>query len=368
MIEKVGYRVLSNPNNIQRQDFKNNTTITSVGKDIKFAKIPAANYQVMFIGRKYNNPNSKRKYTDYGNSLYIGSQPLPVDSKEVYSVNRYKAKAKHIQLDNADLRNYNFEKANFYRACFQGANLENSNFDRTNLYNANMRNIKTKDTKFINANLNFADFSCADFGRRTDMRGANVIGATFSSDLKYVNLQDALYDQSTIFPEGFDPLAEDMIPLDSGSDLSNLGKRLEFAKMRFITLEDVNFKNSSLKRADLKHIDITRCNFEDTNMSRVYAPEIEARNCSFKNAKMKQTNFDGAIFENVDMSNTDLRGVIFTFETARNLKLNGAKYDQFTVFNPDFDPKAYGMIYEESNPGVYGAKTEAEIRSFNEWT
>ena len=93
-----------------------------------------------------------------------------------------------------------------------------------------------------------------------------------------------------------------------------------------------------------------------------------ARDCSFKNAKMKQTNFDGAIFENVDMSDADLRGAIFTFESAKNLNLEGTRYDQFTMFNDDFNPKAHGMVYEESNPRVYGAKTAEEIRSFREWT
>ncbi len=340
---------------------KNNTVASnSAEQNIKFAKIPVVNYQISFLGRNYQQPNSKRKYTNYGNNLYIGSQSSPVD--------RYKAKAKYVQLDNADLRNYNFEKANFYRACLQGSKLQNASFEKANLYNVNMRNTKTENTNFAHANLNFADFTGADFGKKTDMSGANVIGATFSdTDLDYVYLENALYDETTIFPADFDPDENDMIFLSNGSNLSNLGKKLEYAKMRFMTLRDVNFKNNSLKRADLKKMDITRGNFDGATLTRTYAPEIEAKNCSFRNAKMKQTNFDGAIFDNIDMSNADLRGAIFTFDSAYNIKLNGARYDQFTVFNDGFNPKAHGMIYEESSPGVYGAKSTAEVRSFKEW-
>jgi len=357
MIEKINYtQSIHNTQRLQKQNVKKAAVMSNANQNVEFAKIPVANYQVSFMGRKYNNPNSKRKYVDYGSNLYVGSRSTTVD--------RHKAKAKHVQLDNADLRNYNFEKANFYRACLQGTNLENANFSKANLYNVNMRNIKTKDTDFEHANLNFADFTGADFGKRTNMNGANVIGANFyNTDLSCTTLRNALYNETTLFPDGFNPSLKKMILLDNGSNLSNLDNRLEFAKMRFMTLRDVSFKNSSLKRADLKKMDITRGNFDGTNLTRAYAPEMEAKNCSFKNAKMKQTNFDGAIFENVDMSNADLRGAIFTFDSASGLKLNGTRYDQFTVFNDDFNPKAYGMVYEESNPGVYGAKTTTEIRS-----
>ena len=371
MIEKVGFRVLSTPKKVQRQAAKNNANaaVLNQRENVEFAKIPVANYQVAFMGAKYNNPNSRRKYVDYGSNLYAGPQSASTNLKNPYSVDRHRAKAKKVQLDNADLSNYNFEKANFYRACLQGASLKNTNFEKANLYGVNMRGIKTEDTKFQHANLNQADFIGAKFGRRTDMSGANVCGANFyNTDLSYVNLRNSLYDETTNFPDGFNPSSKKMFLLTDGVNLSNLDKELEFAKMRFMFLHDVSFENSSLKRADLRSMDMTGGNFKNTNMSRAYALEMIARDCSFKNAKMKQTNFDGAIFENVDMSDADLRGAIFTFESAKNLNLEGTRYDQFTMFNDDFNPKAHGMVYEESNPRVYGAKTAEEIRSFREWT
>lgn len=65
---------------------------------------------------------------------------------------------------------------------------------------------------------------------------------------------------------------------------------------------------------------------------------------------------DKAFLKNVDMKNCNLRGAVLTWETAQNVNLNGAIYDQYTVFNNGFNPNAHGMSYVYSSPAYYGIK------------
>lgn len=103
----------------------------------------------------------------------------------------------YAELDGADLTDANFYWALLYhtdftncicvRACFRGANVE--------------------DTNFNGADLSGADFSPCDMGRFTRLGGANLSTA----NLQDARLTDALYDQTTLFPSGFDPREHGMV-------------------------------------------------------------------------------------------------------------------------------------------------------------
>lgn len=344
-------------------------------------------YQPVFKGDNFFSPNSKREYIDYGDNLYIGAYGAPKEPNQQYSVNRKKANAKYAELEDKNLSNYDFENGVFYKADLAGTKLENTNFDHCNLWGCWFEGAETRSTNFRHANLCSADFTGAKFGRNTNMSGANLMGAYLDdTDLKYVNLNNALYNESTRFPKNMPKSKLDkMILLTDGMDYGippvpkngekdlyeNKRNRFEFAKIRYLDIRDVNFENNSFKRADLKNWRVEDSIFKNTNLTRVYAREMEATNCDFSNAKMKQINFDKAIFDDVNMQNADLRGAVFTFKSAEDLNLEGARYDQFTVFNKDFDPVKYGMKFEELNPAIYGAKTfeqkNALYQAFNEY-
>ena len=56
------------------------------------------------------------------------------------------------------------------------------------------------------------------------------------------------------------------------------------------------------------------------------------------------------------MKNSNLRGAILTWNDAQNVNLEGATYDQYTLFNEGFNPNAHKMVCIESSPAYYGIK------------
>lgn len=358
---------------------------TNMGQKVKtnevnLTKLPNYYYQPVFKGAIFNPINSKRPHIDYGEKLYIGAYGPPREPNAKYSVIRNKAKAEDYEFNGNDLSNYSFEKSSLMYCEFKNVKMENTSFENSNLWACKFNGAQTRSVNFEHVNFCDADFKGAKFGRNTSMIGANLMGADLrETDLTYVKLENALYNETTRFPENMEPEdLEGMILLTDGADFSlpplplsgkddkyeYERKRFEFAKIRNLSIDNVNFNNNSLKRADLKGWIADKCNFQNSDLTRVYAREMKATDCDFSGAKMKQINLSEADLKNVNMRNADLRGAILTFNSAENLNVRGARYDQYTVFNEDFDPKQNGMIYEESTPRVYGAKTEKQITDF----
>ena len=100
---------------------------------------------------------------------------------EDYASCRFKVK----DLKDADLRGADLEGAGL-----EGANLECANLSEANLSEANLWYADLEYANLRGANLRGADLEDAD------LTGANLRGA---------NLTGALYNDETIFPEGFDP-------------------------------------------------------------------------------------------------------------------------------------------------------------------
>ena len=121
-------------------------------------------------------------------------------------------------LSTADLNNSDLSSANLTRTNLSNTNLSNANLydvmsDGANLSGANLSGAKLDYAKFYNANFSGANFSGAklDYVKfyNVDLSGAN---------LENVNLSETIfnkteYDDSTKFPEGFDPNSKGMINL-----------------------------------------------------------------------------------------------------------------------------------------------------------
>jgi hypothetical protein len=88
------------------------------------------------------------------------------------------------------------------RANLTGANLSGANFERATLTKAKLRN-----ANLTGANLNRAMLWQADL-RGADLRGADLTGAT---------LDEVIYDDTTVWPEGFTPPEQsiDMVQADN---------------------------------------------------------------------------------------------------------------------------------------------------------
>jgi uncharacterized protein YjbI with pentapeptide repeats len=102
------------------------------------------------------------------------------------------------------------EVDDFTRAYLRGAELSGAMLGGVDLFAANLVSANLRGADLGSANLSAADLTTAD------LSGANLTGADLSeadlsgADLRGANLKDAdlsgaLYDDYTLWPEGFDP-------------------------------------------------------------------------------------------------------------------------------------------------------------------
>jgi hypothetical protein len=106
------------------------------------------------------------------------------------------------------LASYEFPDAqDFEGADLAGADLENAYLEDANLHDANLRGAVLVNTWLQGADLTGADLRGADlrgaYFFEANLQGANLHGA----DLAYSSFRDITADDSTIWPEGFDPKA-----------------------------------------------------------------------------------------------------------------------------------------------------------------
>jgi uncharacterized protein YjbI with pentapeptide repeats len=106
----------------------------------------------------------------------------------------------------ANLTETSFARANLYGAIFQKANLTKARLSGASLKNAdltqaNLQQATLQFANFARANLTAADFSGAD------LRGADLSAVALDYfKQNTTNFASAIYDQSTLFPEGVDPV------------------------------------------------------------------------------------------------------------------------------------------------------------------
>ncbi|HEY7416156.1 MAG TPA: pentapeptide repeat-containing protein, partial [Ktedonobacteraceae bacterium] len=99
-------------------------------------------------------------------------------------------------LSEAKLQKTDFGQSILDRADLTRANLRGADFFEVSLRNAHLAYADLREAKTAFGMFNGADLSFADL-RGADMRGY----------IKAANLHGAMYDQSTWWPDGFDPIA-----------------------------------------------------------------------------------------------------------------------------------------------------------------
>ncbi len=98
-----------------------------------------------------------------------------------------------------------FVGADLSGADLSWLNLSEANFTGADLYAAQFRSAQLTRTNFSHANLSFARLDGADLAH-SNLCGANLEGASLGD----VQLTDALYDDETHFPIGFDAIVAGM--------------------------------------------------------------------------------------------------------------------------------------------------------------
>jgi|GEM_PF-322581 len=122
-----------------------------------------------------------------------------------------------LDLHRAILVGENLNKAKLIRTDFRSANLQYVDFSGCDLGNAIFNVAESEGANFYEANLkdvkaNACDFSDADFTKATMdniilcnaiLFGANLL---YARNIEKAKLKGAKYDETTIWPEGFNPL------------------------------------------------------------------------------------------------------------------------------------------------------------------
>lgn len=86
-------------------------------------------------------------------------------------------------------------------------------------------------------------------------------------------------------------------------------------------------KNANLTMAQLDNLDLSRANFSGADLTKA----------NFNQANLHYGNFVNAKLNNASFVNADLRGVNFSHTDLTTANLTNACYDQFTLFDAQFD-------------------------------
>jgi uncharacterized protein YjbI with pentapeptide repeats len=106
----------------------------------------------------------------------------------------------------ADLRGTNLSRAELSGTDLKEANLERAIFREANLSRANLKDANLWGVDLTQANLESADLTGARL-TRANLVGANLRGADLSqARLRKANLGNAVYNNLTRWPTGFDPV------------------------------------------------------------------------------------------------------------------------------------------------------------------
>jgi len=180
------------------------------GKDFNFQNLPNRNFY-----------NSNLKETNFHHSNLNGSN--------FQKANMEKANLSFATLNLANLKNVNLVGANLSFITLYGTNLQGANLQGANLKSAIIeKKANQLGTNLQGANLQGANLSYV-ISANTNLQGANLQGANLEGakfydanfsganlenvDLSTVRFNRSEYDDSTKFPEGFDPNSKGMINL-----------------------------------------------------------------------------------------------------------------------------------------------------------
>ena len=123
-------------------------------------------------------------------------------------------------LSNLSLSDADLNGANLSRANLRGSNLQGADLSRGVLRDADMRDAELRDADLLGADLSGADLSGANlrsgvnpyvglaFGVTAVLMRSQRLNPVSWVDHRDADLRDAKYDTRTIWPEGFDPVAE----------------------------------------------------------------------------------------------------------------------------------------------------------------
>ncbi|WP_017324237.1 pentapeptide repeat-containing protein [Synechococcus sp. PCC 7336] len=113
-------------------------------------------------------------------------------------------------------------------------------------------------------------------------------------------------------------------------------------------LEQANLQGTSLAAADLRQANLVRADFTEANLPNANLAGANGNRADFRQAVLRGANLRGARFEraklrNADLGRADLRGANLRGADLQFARLEGAVYDNNTVFSAGFNPQRHNM-------------------------
>ncbi len=132
----------------------------------------------------------KRAILNNSNFSHANFMQAILERAQFQNTQCFKTNFTGANLNHADFRGASLSRAIFIHCDAHGSNFSAADLIKTDFSSANLQN-----TSFLNAKLNGSDF------RSADLRGARLD----KTDLNGAKLINAIYDEFTQWPEGFDP-------------------------------------------------------------------------------------------------------------------------------------------------------------------
>ena len=225
-------------------------------------------------------------------------------------------------LVGADLTDAQLFEAKLAAAVLTDANLTGAGLDSVDLDGAILRDARLTNAVLHSATLRKADLYGADL-RRCDLRGADLDGANLFS----TQLDGAVYDESTVFPGGFDASGLGMHFLEPGADLARMdlsGFEFRGEDLSAADLSRSNLVGSDLRAANLSGADLTGARVRgalydadtqfpqgfDPPTSGMYAivPRTLIRFAKMQWKRLRNAALSGSMLEGADLTGADLAG------------------------------------------------------------
>lgn len=207
---------------------------------------------------------------------------------------RFTSHALRIALENlAKERGSDGNSIRMRNIDLSGVNLEDG---------INLAGVDLSLSKFRYANLSGVDLSRTTLHRATFARarifGTNFHCADFGSDQYKATFKQALYDESTVFLDTFNPE-------NAGAFKSTPGVSLTKASLAKALLWDANLERANLDSADLERATLDGSNFQESNLQRANLRGVTARNANFQGANLFDAVFSHANVQGVNFQNAE---------------------------------------------------------------
>ncbi|HAZ16526.1 MAG: hypothetical protein A3H59_03145 [Candidatus Jacksonbacteria bacterium RIFCSPLOWO2_02_FULL_43_9] len=251
----------------------------------------------------------------------------PLSAENVVSRMEQRLEVLHTWVDknsaqSVDFSGFDFRGRTLQKIYFPGARLCDANFSGMSLHSPEFQDADLKRALFVGAIIEGHDWS------RSDLRGANFTHAIF---LHIPKMENALFDDDTTFPEGFDDSL--LLRVKDGCLFSYDPKNRVWQKNIF--------ENRKLSCMDFAGLDLQGAVFRKSNFGESVVSDADFRKVhSIQGAKFFETRMFGAHFEGVDVSGCD-------FSSSKYLEgahFDGARYDDSTLFPQGFVPEEHGMV------------------------